>query len=890
MSFERLFQNQIPLHEAAAFFMKLKYAEAGTMPASSAPAQDPSAAGMPDVHQVMAEVARLKLQLATTYRVYSESLRDPANTALSEHFKEHAENELEHADYFIRRLSVLQGSAELGALEPPPSATDLTTILSTIMEGEKNVIAALQELHQLVGENPMKYEIEAMMVLDQHHYDDMMQHMPAGLEQDPGDQAAAAQPKTAEERSNARRIGSAALKGAVGGSVIPVGLMLADGKLSEMGLLGAGAGLGALTGATLQGAEILAEKAHEKRAANHDDVPTRYSKASLIGGAGGAAAGAYMFRREYGTPYFPIGVAIGATAGSAAGAAFEGGRDLIGSLRNKKPYPQFKGPSGATEGALGKKNSDFIRGHAQNAVEGTAPAPKGPEKDLPIGNPELQKNAFAVRFRKVARALKDEEIREEADVMPSVGSTARWGLSMPFASMGANAGAAIGGVETPYPALAGLAAGLTGAQLLGSHLDKHKVEHNEKMLRHALASGMDPEELARHTRASTNVSYALFPLANVVNGANPFVGVPVGLMAGAKNSQRNQAFVDAYKRLHSKSKEQEQPKEAGLELDPETTAYLQQEQEAHAATEDNAMGYYRTRFSDALTQLQQAQEQMTAQQEQIQQLQTELEQQKQQGQALMEQSQQTNDMATQTAQQAHAVASEAVQTNLQTNQELIQQMALSANMRNAIDQMKQQMMQVAMQPSPPATTMQQTMDMTAPPAAPGMGQDPGAQGMQDPSMGGGDPAAAGGDPNAAAAGGAPAGQEAAPPPAQGGVQAKAAMDYGMLAGGITGAALGAGATYRESKLDPRKQQKKIRELEQRQKGGQGGFGTSLSLAKERLRQGLQDVARNNPVKATLAGGVIGGIQGASAVPLVKDIAQEVRDFNKKPNLKDLVPQ
>jgi len=188
MSFESMFESPIPLREAANFFMKLKYAENMPQPPMAEEAQPSSdmdqsvemqAPDMPMEVMALADLARLKLQAALGYRVYSESLRDLTNTALGEHFKEHSENELEHADYLIRRIAVMHGPVELGQIEPPPPATDVQEILSVLMDAERELIAKLQEVHAVVGENPMKYELEAMMVLDQHHFDDLMQHQPA---------------------------------------------------------------------------------------------------------------------------------------------------------------------------------------------------------------------------------------------------------------------------------------------------------------------------------------------------------------------------------------------------------------------------------------------------------------------------------------------------------------------------------------------------------------------------------------------------------------------------------------------------------------------------------------------------------------------------------------
>lgn len=164
--------SNIPFIDMAEYFRGLKTAEDAKAPA-------PTAAPPPEqVLPMYAQLANLKTSLAMAYRVYSESLRGEANTALGEHFKEHSEHHLEDADWFIRRCSVLGGPTDFGEIQLPPPATDTQTIVRTLASLEEQSIAALNELRPLVEGSPSQYELEGMLSRDQHHLDDMWQHIP----------------------------------------------------------------------------------------------------------------------------------------------------------------------------------------------------------------------------------------------------------------------------------------------------------------------------------------------------------------------------------------------------------------------------------------------------------------------------------------------------------------------------------------------------------------------------------------------------------------------------------------------------------------------------------------------------------------------------------------
>ena len=712
MSFERYLQNEIPLQAAADFFIKLKYAENAVAPQVVDQMPDPSMSEqMPEPVARIADLARAKLELSTMYQVYSESLRDPTNTAMGEHFKEHAKDQLEHADYLVRRAAVIHGPVEMGPIQPPPPSTDLHEILSTIMEAERAILGQTQELHQLVGENPMKYELEAMMVLTQHHFDDMMQHVP--------------EEPVAEEEAPAP---------------MPV-------KTAEL----------------------------------HDEDKIKRGPGML-------------------------GVPTGALAGAAAGNA--AGKHLLHRFVDSGAYD---------------KAEDASEKHFSAAVEKAKERFEEVKAQKRLGQPAVSGDVDDARkaYRKVVDGLSH-------DHMGRLGGK----LSL----------------RRHVPVLAGAVAGGLGAR----HLMKKYWDHGvakDKMRKAAADLGLSHREVGYRAFEPEQVGELLGQAAGAVAGAGAGVYVSHKANLGpASSTALTVGFGAAAAREGGRIMRKGGPifKSAAETVDPDTMSYLQQEQDAMQAQEEAEQGYFRERFQAAAAQLQQAQEQMQAQQAQIEQLQGQVQEHEQNSQQVMQQAQQTNQMATQTAQQAHAVASQAVQQNQVQSQELIQQMQLSANMRSAIDQMKQQVMEVAMQPSPPATTMQQAFDMTAPQ-------------MQDPSMPGGDPNApqdpnaAAQDPNAAAQGQQPqqpqqaqqAQQPAAAPakkaqPAQKTASARhVVMGLGALAGG----AVGAHQSFKDRSASKEDAEERVRSEESKQ---EQGVGKVMDLARARMHQAGIVLAKNNP--------------------------------------------
>ena len=162
----------VPLGVQSDFFIGLKKFATPTMVQNfAAPAAQ--------VLALMADSVKAELETVYAYQTYAQTLRHPARDAIAEHFNEHAEDELEHMDFLLRRMAVLGGSANVPEIEPPPPATDIESIVDHLVNLENIGIGKWQTLLAAVGEDPMRIKVEEYMEKEQEHADDLMQLVPA---------------------------------------------------------------------------------------------------------------------------------------------------------------------------------------------------------------------------------------------------------------------------------------------------------------------------------------------------------------------------------------------------------------------------------------------------------------------------------------------------------------------------------------------------------------------------------------------------------------------------------------------------------------------------------------------------------------------------------------
>lgn len=307
MNFENAFREdlEIPLHEAARFFVGIKkFAEWTDLPDMTGQLEGRFAAPVEQVLSKLKEIIAMKWRKMVAYFTYAQCFRDHAWRAIKIEFGEHAHDEHEDAEFYVKRAVALGGPVHMDDIDAPPPSNNPYGILKMMARAEQEAIAAQRELLQMVGdENPMRVGIEEALSHDQHHLDEMWQIMTVeeqqeielgkGVEELPleEDLPQAGEDEPMEVMASMRL--SAALEKHSGDKVLPT-----DKELKETGRQ---------RGVTALSAEAAREKGRRGE---------RFGQsAGTIGGAlGGAALG-----KKY------IGGRAGAIAGMTAGA-FGGGR------------------------------------------------------------------------------------------------------------------------------------------------------------------------------------------------------------------------------------------------------------------------------------------------------------------------------------------------------------------------------------------------------------------------------------------------------------------------------------------------------------------------------------------------------------------------------------
>lgn len=396
----------LPLIDAAEYFLNLKQAAEEILPAVEEHADEGG------LLHALSEAAKSKLGLAIAYRVYSESLRDPSNSAIGEHFKEHSEDCLNDVDFFVRRSSVMSGGASLEGVEAPPASGDLTEILQVLSKMEEANLSLMSELVVLLEGNPSKYEVEAMMAKDQHHLDDLTQHMPVATELPSVEEVAplAAPPGVI---GPAKVAGVSASKG-----LARVGELLTGSrakkltKASDKALTTASGHLSKAQGHALTARKALdknllhtARKAHEASKASFSTGSRTLDRSQALH-AGATAEGSKVFKARAAAA---AGAAVAGTAG-VTGALFHGKKSNGAPLQDGKEKTSEMGAA-----AMGQHSPVVPPAPLNGAAAGQHPKLAGCESDSPEKKKKwkaIQKNLQKQKVEKVAGHVKVAVSRE----------------------------------------------------------------------------------------------------------------------------------------------------------------------------------------------------------------------------------------------------------------------------------------------------------------------------------------------------------------------------------------------------------------------------------------------------------------------------------------------
>jgi bacterioferritin (cytochrome b1) len=905
-------ENGIPLHEAAAFFLKLKTAA----PDETGVLEGQFAAPIEEVLEHMALMVQNELKTHYAYIVYSQSLRDLAHHSIAQELQHHAQHETEHAEFLLRRMSVLGGAVEVPDIPAPPPSSDPVEIIKTMIQMEQEGIANWQHLRKLVGEdNPTRFKIEEYLTKEQEHLDELWQLLPhaetaatAGTPPavvDP--QAGAAEeavvtPEAAPEGKTAASFEEVQPYALGHGFLNPLpgsgygalaGGLMTEGDEKHPALRGAA--LGALTGGTIYGSKALGIKMS----------PREKALLAALGAVGGAIGGAHAAHAVHHKKKSEGKAKTAAapdeavdTAAVAAKTAFirvlrgekaEKEMDRIesdmawlddpsqykerlklGPISVRTRVPKEKKASARVE----RFHPDTLRYHGaamKLALASKSPTVFVPEMDLegnlkeaaakgPSAEDLLRElratptgkkyKTFSTSMRNAADSAATAALRVGRKVR-RVGRKAK-GLLGPKGPLGPGTAPAAIGVGT----IAALAALQRARRKAKGPLKEKKSEGLPDAAQgKVLPPPPPPPPLSgpaagQHTKLAERFKRAL----SEMGGAPTAPPVPGGEEAN------------------------------------ELEAYLAEESAAQQAQDAAERMYYRERFIEAMQRLQAAEQQ-------VQQLQEQVAMSSEMNQQALAQAQQIQEQAMQQVNAANAAAAAAMQKSLAASNETLQQQQLATQMRDAMQGLKQQLMGIVNTQLPPSTTMeaggsayQAAADQQAQEQALMGGQDPGGNQAGTPAASGdaGTPPGSstpgkdgpGVSPTASDPSSSPAAEigysESAPGETP---EYKEAALRDRLIGGLVGAGIGAGVTAIENRsrgASNEKLRSKVQKLEAAEQSGSGSFGNALNIAQAKMRLAAGELAQKHPTAAIALGAALGARAGSTAGPIIRELAHTIR--------------
>jgi bacterioferritin len=974
MSFEDILSHGIPLHEASRFFVGLKKT-------ANQPTEPPDETGVLEgqfcapVEQVLAAMGKQvqnEFETHMSYKVYAQTLRDLSHNAIAEEFEEHAGEEMDHADFLLRRMASLGGPAHISDVQAPAASADPVEIIKRMIRMEQEAIANWRELRQLIGDNnPSAVAIDDYMLKEQEHTDDlwlllphterpMMPAQPGGAPMEMAPQAAPAPPpdpppaEAPAPKQNEKtaalemrfKIASAMLKQAYYDRSNPY---YYDQYAAEMAQhMREQAEVQGLQG-RLRQAQMPEQQEAIKRQYAQDKIES--------GQIGGALTGGMIGGLGLGALGHAVGEGPGAVVGGLGGMALGGyGGYHLGGWSGKRHAKDMT--DRAYAGVLPINQPPAA---AKEAPPEMAPDVKAAEMRFKIASEMLKQaccspHADLAEIQLIAvdmlKTALSEGAAEQREVAQAAGGMAGSGTGIPVGALaGYGLGRAVDRRAGGLGATIGAPVGALGGHYLGRYVagrdfDSAATPEERAQIAGRAAGAIGGDILGSMGGAlgGAGLGYAALRKGDPVMGA--VLGGTAGMMAGGAAGHLAGGLAG---RRHPMSEEEalqfkgaaarfakiaaEMLDSAGVgdaastPSGPDTSGvsaltsggptapdagaeqYLQQEQAALEAQNQNEAGFYKQQLQQTTQQLQQAQQAAQQQQQQMDQMNQQLQGMQGQIDTSMQQSQQTQQQATQNAQAAQAAATQAMQQTMSANSELMSQQQLAANMRNAYQQLQQQVMQVAQNAPPPATTMEAGMAQAAPMGsstgmgvqeqagmppdqggaeATGAGQPggeagPGAPPGGGPAPGGQGTEAAGGQPvdntQPAMTGAAPQGEQTPPQPEaeaaapkQGSVKVSALEQYlstealkghvPTLIGAGVGAAGGAMLPFAlkggEEELAALRQHVADQEANKDELGWQ----QELGLIKNKAQLGLEDMAQKHPAAAHILGAATGAGVGA----------------------------
>ena len=177
--FEQAIVGGIPMLEIARYMTGLKTAAKKVGPPDTTGVLEGQFA-VPIEHALvlMGEIVKNEFETIYAYHVYAQSLRDLSHDSIAQHFEAHADEELGHADFLLKRMAVLGGPVSVPDVQAPMAVADPVEIIKIMIRMEQEAIEAWGRLHMAVGDNPMRVTIEEYQAKEQEHLDDLWQLLP----------------------------------------------------------------------------------------------------------------------------------------------------------------------------------------------------------------------------------------------------------------------------------------------------------------------------------------------------------------------------------------------------------------------------------------------------------------------------------------------------------------------------------------------------------------------------------------------------------------------------------------------------------------------------------------------------------------------------------------
>lgn len=171
--------NPIGLVDAGMFVVGMrKLATEG--PDTTGAIEGPFTVPLAQAVELIGQIVANEFKTQVYYIYYANMLRGLSHHSIAEEFLDHAQDELEHATYLLRRMSVLSpGGISIPPYPPPEPLTDPVEVIKKMIVVEQMGLALWKALHSIMGDNPMKYTIEQYLQAEEEHQDELWQLLDA---------------------------------------------------------------------------------------------------------------------------------------------------------------------------------------------------------------------------------------------------------------------------------------------------------------------------------------------------------------------------------------------------------------------------------------------------------------------------------------------------------------------------------------------------------------------------------------------------------------------------------------------------------------------------------------------------------------------------------------